>query len=1099
MIMLDTMIQATFGIIGGDVSFTPVPFASYFNSTWQSTVLVAAGLYDDTTDKITLSHESIDNGAIYSVINEDRIFAITFSVQKIKHVPVPNLSLDDNLVEVSSIVRIKRGIDDWENIDLSTVPEASFSGGTLTFAGADYTTNEFIFIKNGSSLGDDIFTTSDFIAFGNPSPGVRNPLTVAGNGLFLDVFSVYFISGQYVAYGIPDDFPTENRTATSTDLVNWTLGGADLGFSSNHINQAFFNGRHIIYRFEQTTGITDRILEIWSSSDGETWTQATLPSQEADVGVQGYAFIITSASIEVLTSTYTYRSVNGTTWTRSLLLNNIRPKESLINILGKAKGNIGHPDAGPDHIEMSNVYSLQLGGKIIHMTEINAIPILGYPSTAPFGAVVGWLQDDFTRDMIVDDGFTLNNISPASGTVRSQSIYARNAASNKYYEIEVLISSGTANKIGARGLGDTHFVDAGMAITDAVEFSLNNNIIAVSNGNDIAVTHTHAAGQIISFLFDFTAQTCDIEVDGVPLATVPNITNLLPWVIDTSVTNGRFKLNVGQAPFSHNTTGTTAWLFQSDYAVDRVPEPIWLNGKWKSSVRGNELDYGLPLTVLNNAVVSTKSEDNGVDYLITNIDGSGTVNVTLRPRPTRSGLAIGLFFQAAVILYKDADAPWDTSGVSDLGIGGFGGGTLHNISFADTVDEFIVINGSSGSAKDIYTTSDFIDFVSPPGPVSNSITSDNEVFTIYYIGGQYVAYGFYVIAGVTQVPNEIRTATSADLITWVHQTVNLPRHDTALRTPFLDMAYFSGRYYVNVYTGVAETARELEIWSSSDGITWTQDTTPSIVGIEGLRWLITTTAIELDTPSHVFRSTDGTTWSATLKLNQLYATAGAKGNMQSITSAPDHIEMSDGYDANVDSGRIIQLTEMNAVPTLGYPGSAPAGAIIGFARDSFEHNMVNPWRIGSHLLSDGFDIRSTFATTGFYARNSGNYYFEYTLIDAGSSPLNDIGARILGEDHYSGANEISVHLREDTIVKSLGNVAVAFTPTDDQVIGFLFDFTAQTLIIAVDGVTLHTATSIENGRSWIVDCDQVDGTVHLNVGQEAFIHNGTSATAWMTQ
>ena len=557
MIMIDLLIQGT---LGGGLSqgdYTPVPFPIYFEGDWHSTLMLEADLYDQSGNKLTLSHKSIDNGATYSVTNIDDTYAASISVQGTKLLPIPNLSGNSKLLEVSSIIRLKDDTADWTNIDLSSVPGGSFGGGTLSFVGFDDTNNEFIFIKNGGILGDDVFTTPDFVVFDSPSFGSPNPIT--DGELFSDVFAIHFISGQYVAFGL-DESTSDNITATSSDLLNWTKQVAILPASTYADSSiAFFNSKYIIHRFENNGGILFRVLEIWSSSDGLTWTQATLPAQEATVAVQGIEFLVTAAAIELLTPSYVYRSTDGTTWTRTLLKNYLNQgSDGSTNgfSLANGKGSLMDSAAGPDHLAISNVSSLQLGGKLVHLTEVNAVPTLGYPSTAPEGAVVGWIQDNLSREMVIDDGFTLNNI-PAAGTVEGHSLYARNTATTRYYEIEVLSSGLTTNKVGALGLGGDY-----VSGTDAIWFNVIEDLIEVSNGSDIVVTHSHTAGQILGFLFDFVAKTCVIEVDGVALATVPNVNNLIPWVIETTVFNGRFKLNVGQEAFSHNGTGATAWQTQ---------------------------------------------------------------------------------------------------------------------------------------------------------------------------------------------------------------------------------------------------------------------------------------------------------------------------------------------------------------------------------------------------------------------------------------------------------------------------------------------------------------------------------------------------------
>ncbi len=565
MIMIDVIIQGTIASSGAVAGiFTPTPFPIYLEDNWESSLIIAAGVYNPSPEKVTLSHRSVDNGDTYAVIAETIGNTVSFvgqsSLQKVAHSPLPSIAGNGILARQQGVwVQWKTASGEWVEKSLSSIPGAAIGGGTFESLTHDYVANEFIIIKSsGNSV--DILTTPDFLAFDNPAGGVLNPLTISSNNLMTTVHNIYFIGGQYVAYGT--DRPTSSMyiTATSSDLFNWTKQVASLPVST-HAEQAFFNSRVIISRFDQPGAIHTRAIEIWSSSDGLTWTQATLPSQEATVGVTDHEFLVTASAIELLTDTYVYRSTNGTTWTRSLLQNNLRDANNTVPenaLLGRAKGSLMDSAAGPDHIAIANVYSIQLGGKTVKLSQVNAVATLGYPSTAPEGATVGWIQTNFNRNMIIGDGFVLNDF-PAVSAIIGQSLYARNAATTRYFEITVENATGTSSRVGARGLGYNH-VDS--ASTDAVWFFVDNNIVTVSNGINIVVTHTHTAGQILGFLFDFTAQTCVIEVDGAALATIPDLNILLPWIVETTANSGQFKLNVGQESFSHNGTGATAWETQ---------------------------------------------------------------------------------------------------------------------------------------------------------------------------------------------------------------------------------------------------------------------------------------------------------------------------------------------------------------------------------------------------------------------------------------------------------------------------------------------------------------------------------------------------------
>lgn len=567
MILIDNLIQGTLSAVSGTgVGFTPTPFAIWLNGKWQSSLAIADGLYDpNISGRILLSHESTDNGENFVVTNITEGF-VTFSVTIISHLITPTVSGGDLIMRRSGIfVQYKDGTNDWASRSMSSVPGGSFGGGTLFGAVYDETNDEFIIIKTGT--GADIFTTTDFVNF--TSPPLGNPTSLLSAGNFETLLGVHRIGSNYVAYGIPEGLSPEIRSATSTDLSNWTLQTTNLPRPTDtgpagiyNENLAFFNNLYIIYFRDRATVSDPFKLEIHTSSDGLTWTQASIPALPGDDEEQVYTVLITNVFIEILTASHTYRSSNGTTWVSELLENNIIGRNATSEHLGKAKGYLGDTNAGPDHISLANVHTLQLGGKILELTQTNATPTLGYPSTAPEGATVGWIQNDFNIDQIVDDGFTIQRPSAFSGSTSAQCLYAKNNADGtRYFEITVLRSAGVLNKVGMRVLGDVFIDDYTNPITNRVSFFLGNDQVDTPNGTDITgITHTHTTGQIIGFLINLATGSCDITVDGVALTTVASLNITRSWVIECDVDDGNFFLNVGQETFTHNTTSATSWM-----------------------------------------------------------------------------------------------------------------------------------------------------------------------------------------------------------------------------------------------------------------------------------------------------------------------------------------------------------------------------------------------------------------------------------------------------------------------------------------------------------------------------------------------------------
>lgn len=526
-------------------------------------------------------------------------------------------------------------------------------------------------------------------------------------------------------------------------------------------------------------------------------------------------------------------------------------------------------------------------------------------------------------------------------------------------------------------------------------------------------------------------------------------------------------------------TFTTGYI---DTSTTLIPYPFFVGGKWVSTV--NSVETGLQVQ---------ESIDSGLSYPV--IDPNTITNESGTFNPTIFGGNIAAYITGIWVNWRVNGEGWQQRDLGSVPNANMGGGLLSFISYAN--GEFIIVKNSSFGV-DLYATADFLTFRTPSG--SFNLIEDifeSSLFTVRYINGQYLGFGYET--------NQVRVAYSPNLIDWTLDVTILPYFPDSYTN---NMAYYNGKYYIHHTENLAstETSRILHILSSTDGITWVEVALTNAIN-EGIEWFVTTTAIELLTKTHVIRSTDGTNWTEELLIHWIPAMAESRGFINGEETAPDTIKIPYGIVAQ-DGGKIIDLTSINAAPTSIYPATSKYNEIMGFMipqRGYYDTaRFESPYALFEEgFLSRGKDVnnRDDPRARSFYARNTGQYYFEYTLRITQANSQHLIGARILGDKYYTGINETEVSVRYNTIVKALGNVAVTYTPTENDIIGFLFDFSAATIIIEVNGVLLHTATGIETGKTWSAYTEMYNpssgtGTVYINVGQEAFIHNGTGAIAW---
>ena len=563
------MIMVSAGVMGAllggasadSTGFTPVPYAVYLEQDWYSLILVAQGLYND--DKVTLTHKSTDNGVTYAVTNEDTNFGISTPVIRTSRFAEINISGNGIIAYTVGIwLYYKDGDDDWVTLSLSSIPGGAIGGGFLTSLTFDATNNIFIVNKNN---GIDINTTPDFIQWTNPSSGETNPISTTHR---LQTFSIEFIGGQYLAFGLGEaiedsgDFDLA-EVWSSPDLETWsqespTLAAVAFG-SGDAVKEeiiarltevSWFNSLYIVYGSTEVTDATDRSLHVFTSTDGIIWLESGTLSADAVSGQEGNHTLITSTGIEILTDSHVFRSADGTTWTPTLLANNLTLKTSPASNLhaAQAKGHRQRPSTSeaPDHIAVMNADILQLGGKILHLSETNVTPLLGYPADSATGAEVGFIQNNFDIDQIIDQGFTVKDST-------AQSFLARNSG-DRYLEVTINATSGSVNKIGLIAMVADKY-----AGSDEISVKLTTNLVEVSSGGDTVVVYTMAVSQVLGFQFDFAASQILITVDGVLLHTQSSVENLLSWVIECEMISGEAALNVGKDTFSFPPGGTVAW------------------------------------------------------------------------------------------------------------------------------------------------------------------------------------------------------------------------------------------------------------------------------------------------------------------------------------------------------------------------------------------------------------------------------------------------------------------------------------------------------------------------------------------------------------
>ena len=269
-------------------------------------------------------------------------------------------------------------------------------------------------------------------------------------------------------------------------------------------------------------------------------------------------------------------------------------------------------------------------------------------------------------------------------------------------------------------------------------------------------------------------------------------------------------------PLIQGTIVGSGQAFQSA-PVTLIPEPTYSDDQWKSSVWGDEVDFGLPFTG-RGVVVNHTSPDN-ITYAQTGLDpDTFFTSPNRRLRPSLFGGAVVAFQGGIWVHYKNGDALWVSRSLSSIPDANVGGGVIAFINFAN--GEFIIAKNTT-LGTDLYATADFETYRIPSGGFNDiglpTYPAGGDPFTVIYAAGKYVAY--YEL----DVDGSIQAATSTDLITWVEDSTALPAptgatSQGASQRPYRDLAYFNGNHIV-AFSDLPDgddDLKTLHIWYSTD-------------------------------------------------------------------------------------------------------------------------------------------------------------------------------------------------------------------------------------------------------------------------------------------
>ncbi|MBL4904268.1 MAG: hypothetical protein JKY62_16720 [Desulfocapsa sp.] len=505
-----------------------------------------------------------------------------------------------------------------------------------------------------------------------------------------------------------------------------------------------------------------------------------------------------------------------------------------------------------------------------------------------------------------------------------------------------------------------------------------------------------------------------------------------------------------------------------------TPSPIFVDGEWWSFTQTSRV------TAPSIGILSRKSIDNGVTWVEDN-EQFHTAFIT-----GTTDFANGILAGAAgtFVNHKDlatSGNDWIFTNVSSLG-GGFIGGGI-NLLHTDSDQDRFILNKAEG--RDLYTSTDLVTYTPVNGIVENDLTLNDRLqkaHWIVYADGQYVAYGVKETGSPTPPlsPDVYGTASSADLLTWTQETVDAPQ--------FFDIRYFGGAFLAIALGGGGTVKTDIvEVWRSTDFINWLPQTLPNVAAGSSYEQVVIQNGIyTLVSNSQVFETTNGTTFTESTSRFTLDPLIKGKQPRLATFTPPDRTLLRSG---SIDElgGKLLGWTaSLDAVPTLNYNTTNPAGATIGFSR-----NTTNG---STGITSNGFAVLNINNARGFYLHKLGVRYFEYTILDADIGA--DVGMDAPAAHFFSGLGITSVQLTTNAVLTTSGNLPVVYTMAVGQVIGFLVNFITAEIKIYVDNVLLATIPNIETSVLWTQEVDCSGGHILMNIGQEDFVHPQAGSVAW---
>ena len=517
--------------------------------------------------------------------------------------------------------------------------------------------------------------------------------------------------------------------------------------------------------------------------------------------------------------------------------------------------------------------------------------------------------------------------------------------------------------------------------------------------------------------------------------------------------------------------GTTAAASGSSAGLTVTPEPMWIAGNyWSFNFSNFENELGR---------LSLKSTDLGITWVEDTDQTSGTVNIGTDKYA--NGILAGA--QGSFVNHKSLAGGfnWIATSVSSI-TGGFISGGTNQLHVDTNLDRFILVKNFG---QDIYTSTDLVNYTVANGAVENDLTLNSRLQTVYnlvYAGAQYVAYGIKTYADPL-IPGDVDvygSAVSTDLITWTAQATTAPL--------FFDIQDFNGAWIGVALNGSTAQTRTIEVWRSTDFITWTKQTLPNANAGSSFEGATIQSGIyHLISNSQIFESVNGTTWTEYVKEFNVDGKLYGREPILSGGSMPVNITLRSG---TVDEygGKILRWSSsLESNPALRYPSTG--GATVGFTGTSL--------KFGAGIADKSFSVIDVETERGFYLHKTNVRYFEFTILSHSGTLNAQIGMDVPAEKYFSGLSTTRVQLSSAGVVEtSSGNVPVTYTMAAGQVVGFVVNFITATVDIYVDDVFLTQIPNLATSVLWTQLLDCSNAGVKLNVGQDTFVHTKAGTVAW---